>query len=398
MSENFKKKLRFHILGIPHTITGPEWSICPFTTKVWKFAKMMKKRGHHIIHYGHKDSNVDCDEHVTLITNKDFKTAYGDYNWKKHGLWYYQKNDDFCHRKFNSLALIEVKKRLENKDFVLCFWGRGHYGVGSQLMKDDRAIVVEPGVGYGLDQCFTHFKIFESYASMNQYIGMKKTYSPSWYNSVVPLTCDSSQFIIGKKEDYFLFLGRISTSKGLDITIKACNHLKIKLKIAGSPFEELGKLGVELGDNIEYVGLAGPEERKELMSKAKGFFCISTYAEPFGAAVVEAMLSGCPVITSDFGAFAETVVHGKTGYRIRNFDQLIWAIKNIDKINPIVCRKWAVNNYGMDKISLMFEEYFYSLKLNLAYKWKWWTIDNNRSNFNSLEKDFSMLNNIEINL
>ena len=73
MSEDLKKKLRFHILGIPHTITGPEWSICPFTTKVWKFAKMMKKRGHHIIHYGHEHSNVDCDEHVTLITNKDFK-------------------------------------------------------------------------------------------------------------------------------------------------------------------------------------------------------------------------------------------------------------------------------------------------------------------------------------
>ena len=77
-------------------------------------------------------------------------------------------------------------------------------------------------------------------------------------------------------------------------------------------------------------------------------------------------------------------------------DDIIRLEKN--KINPIVCRKWAVNNYGMDKISLMFEEYFYSLKLNLAYKWKWWTIDNNRSNFNSLEKDFSMLNNIEINL
>jgi len=163
------------------------------------------------------------------------------------------------------------------------------------------------------------------------------------------------------------------------------------LKVAGSPSDGLEKLGVEITDNIEYVGLAGVEERKELMSKAKGFFCISTYSEPFGAAVVEAMLSGCPVITSDWGGFTETVVHGKTGYRVRNFDQLLWAIKNVDKIDPQVCRKWAESNYGMEKISSMFEEYFYSLKLNLCYEWGWYTINPNRNNLDWLEKDYSML-------
>ena len=48
MSIQSQGKLRFHVLGIPHTITGPEWSVCPFTTKVWKFAKMMKEKGHFI--------------------------------------------------------------------------------------------------------------------------------------------------------------------------------------------------------------------------------------------------------------------------------------------------------------------------------------------------------------
>ena len=392
MSIQFRNKLRFHILGIPHTITGPEWSVCPFTTKVWKFAKMMKERGHYIVHYGHEDSNVACDEHVTLITNTDFKNAYGDYNWREKGLYYYQNNNDLCHIKFNRLAIPEIKKRLEMGDYVLCFWGKGHEEVGKTLHKDERAIVIEPGVGYSLDQTFAHFKIFESYASFHQFLG-KTNNDPSWYNAVVPLVSDINQFCVkSQRKEYFLHLGRIDKCKGLDIVVQACNYLNVKLKVAGTPIDGLEKLNVTLGDNIEYIGCVGIEERRELLSNAKAFMQLSTYAEPFGCAVVEAMLSGCPVITSDWGGFSETVLHGKTGYRVRNFDQLIWAMQNIDNIDGNICRLWAEKNYSDEKIAPMFEEYFYSLRLNLFGDNKWWTInnDNRRTELEWLSKDYSM--------
>ena len=135
--------MHFHILGVPHTVSHKDFVACAFTQKVVKFCEMMKARGHTIIHYGHEDSQVDCDEHVTVITNEVWKECYGHYDWRKTTFKY--NVDDVAYRTFISNASVEIGKRKQPNDFILPFWGNpmkpicdGHPDL----------ICVEPGIGY----------------------------------------------------------------------------------------------------------------------------------------------------------------------------------------------------------------------------------------------------------
>ena len=58
---------RLHILALPHTITLPKYSHCAFTSKVLRFAPMMRSRGYEVYHYGIETSQAGADKHIDLL-------------------------------------------------------------------------------------------------------------------------------------------------------------------------------------------------------------------------------------------------------------------------------------------------------------------------------------------
>lgn len=348
------QKYRFHIMGLPHTVTNEEYTGCAYTQKVLKFGKMMRARGHYIIHYGHEDSVLDCDEHVTVTTNKDLEIAYGNYDWRKS--FFKFDTGDHAYQTFYANTIREIAKRKQPKDFLLPFWGWGHKAVCDA---HNDLIVVEPGIGYAGGH-FAKWRIYESYAIRSAIGGAESvgTCKEDWYHVVIPNYFDPTEFEYSEeKDDYFLFLGRVYEGKGIHVAWQVCNEIGAKLIVAGQgSLEEAGYKTIP--GQIEHVGYANREKRKQLMSRAKGFFLPSMFNEPFGGAAVEAMFSGCPIITSDWGVFPETNLHGITGYRCRTFEQFCWSANNIHTIKPQNCRDWAMNNYSLDRVGNMYEEYF----------------------------------------
>ena len=59
------------------------------------------------------------------------------------------------------------------------------------------------------------------------------------------------------------------------------------------------------------------------------------------------MLCGTPAITSDFGAFTETIKPGLTGLRCRTREAFLKALDDVVEMSNAQVRRSTVNRYSM---------------------------------------------------
>ncbi len=83
----------------------------------------------------------------------------------------------------------------------------------------------------------------------------------------------------------------------------------------------------------------------------------------------------CPVITTDWGAFTETVVEGVTGFRCRSVEEFILATQNVKNLDRKAIRDRAVSLYSVDVIAKQYEKYFN--RLMTLWGDGWYTEGNN---------------------
>jgi glycosyltransferase involved in cell wall biosynthesis len=333
---------RFHVLGIPHTATNEDWLCCAYTQKVLKLCRMLHERGHSVIHYGNAASEVPCIN-VAVTEESDLGKPED-----------YLKYDigDRLHRLFITGAIASIERFKQPKDFLLCMWGAGHKAIADAHAD---LTIVEPGIGYAGGH-FAFFKVFESYAMLHAYKGLNAVANGntmSAYEVVIPNYFDPADFEYREnKGDYLLFLGRIDEGKGTHIAIEVAKRCGLRIVLAGP-----GKIEGPY-DKIEAVGIVGVEHRRELLAGARALIAPSTFLEPFCGVVTEAHFSGTPTITHDWGAQAENNLHGLTGYRCRTFEQFVWAVENIHRIEPAACHQWACGNFTLKRVAAMYEEYW----------------------------------------
>lgn len=341
--------MRFHVVSLPHTQTTYEYSACAFTEKVRKFCIMMKDLGHTVFLYAGDQNDAPCDELITCITEKERATAVGANHYTQASFNYFLPH----WKKFNANAIQGIRARAEQKDFICVIGGRAHQQIANAL---PHMVTVEFGIGYG--GTFSKYRVWESYAWMHTVYGAQQhNHNPNdvdgiFFDAVIPGYFEPELFTYSEeKDDYYLFIGRLVNRKGYSIAAETCKRLGKRLLLAGQVSDPLPDYG-------EYVGVIGPEKRNELMSRAKACFVPTTYIEPFGNVAVESMYCGTPVISTDWGAMTETVLHGKTGFRCRTLNEFIEAAKNVDKIDPYTCHVHARDNYSLEVIGKKYEDHF----------------------------------------
>lgn len=337
--------MRFHILGLSHTKTTPEYSVCAFTQKVRHLCRMLTDQGHTVYHYGVEGSDPQATEHVSVVDAATFARVHS-YDWRRDGFLIDPDND--AYRMFVSTSVEAIQRRAAPLDFLLCPFGTGHQPVAAALPD---LICVESGIGY--EHTFARFRVWESYAWMHFHYGKEgRAYNPPWYDAVIPNAIDPAEFEYSRqKEGYHVFLGRPTHLKGRQIAIDVCRDLHIPLFVAGQ-----GETTVPEG--VVHLGVLGPRQRAYFLSRAEALWAPTYYVEPFGTVAAEAQISGTPVITTDVGAFTETVAHGITGYRCRTYEHFLYAARHVRDIDPAACRKWAMEHFSLPRVAGMYAEYF----------------------------------------
>ena len=343
----------FHVVSLPHTQTTRAYVHCAYTEKVRKFCNMMKSLGHTVYLYASEENEAECDELITCITKAeqlqliDIKSPLDNQKAKFMADLNYWKL-------MNNRATTGIMDRAKTTDFVCLIAGQAQKSIADALPNN---MNVEFGIGYG--GVFANYRVFESYAWMHAVYGAETgglvhQADGKYYDCVIPNYFEPQDFEFGEtKEDYFLFMGRLIDRKGYQVAIEVCKRLGKRLLIAGQGTPP------EYG---EYVGVVGVAERSRLMSRAQALFVPTQYVGPFEGVSVEAMMCGTPIITSDWGCFAENNQHGKTGFRCRTIGEYTEAARQVHTLDYAKIRQYALMNFSVERVKFQYQDYFEQLE------------------------------------
>lgn len=318
------RKYRFHLLGLVHLPCSKQYMSCAFTQKNHKLARMLLSLGHEVFYYGAEGSDVPCTQFIQTHTLADIARDYGDGD-NRFEIGYDWTNTDFRHDfntkkkpstlKFYANAIAGINKLKKDDDFLLCTQGYYQKPIADALKL---YLTCEPGIGYR-GSCH-QFRAFESSYIQNFAYGSEHPYecsNGSYYDRVIPNYFDPEDIEFSdKKDDYYLFIGRMIKRKGIITADLACRHLGKKLIIVGqgAHVNEKGQLIPNTDPDFilepgtwEYQGFADVPKRKKLMARAIATFTPTEYLECFAGTHIESMLSGTPPITTNFGVFPGTI-------------------------------------------------------------------------------------------
>jgi len=370
-------KPRLHLVGIFHTQHTQEYSHCAFTGKALRFPKMLQKYGYHIIEYSNEGSSSTADEHVCILSKKEFEALYGS-----------RKSTDFHgndatigsagHTAFESRLIEQMRHRIEPQDIICHPFGHAHQRLMEEFPNNQH---VETGIGYPTLMP-SSFRIFESYAWMHYHQG-KENRNGRNYEWVVPNYYDLDDWDPSYEPGrYYAFLGRITSLKGMDTLRAMADYLKYPIVLHGQ-----GDPSEWAHPNIEYKGPLVGRARSNFLGGAKALLAPTVFTEPFCGMAVEAMLCGTPVISVDYGAMTETVQPGM-GFRCHTLQDWLEATDAVDDLDRKFIADTARAKYSLEACGAKYDKIF--RQLNDLYRKGWYEVSYfNYAEIETEEKPFA---------
>lgn len=158
---------------------------------------------------------------------------------------------------------------------------------------------------------------------------------------------DPSEYVFrAAKDDYDLFLGRLHSIKGYRWAMEGARRVGRRLVIAGGWRPSFRR-------SLRFVGSVDGPRKAELLAGAACLWMPALWDEPFGLTLVEAMMSGTPVLGTRRGALPEIVTE-EVGTLGDTLEELVHLRDAIGSRDPAACRAHATRWFSH---RVMAEEY-----------------------------------------
>jgi glycosyltransferase involved in cell wall biosynthesis len=185
--------------------------------------------------------------------------------------------------------------------------------------------------------------------------------------TVIPNSIDVRSWPLREqKDDYLLWVGRMTPEKGPHRAIAAARAAGKPLVLAGviqrgqQEFYDREVAPHIDGERVQFVGEVGGAAKRALFAGALALLMPIRWEEPFGMVMVEALACGTPVIAFREGAACELVIDGQTGFLVEDEAEMADAVGQVDTIDAQTCRAWVAGYCDVDSVACAYERVYRS--------------------------------------
>ena len=170
------------------------------------------------------------------------------------------------------------------------------------------------------------------------------------------------------------FIGRFAREKGPHAAIDAASLAGVPIRIAGEahpPDRDYACTQVEprlQAGHVTWLGCIGTEQKVPLLRDARALLAPIDWNEPFGLTLIEAMLSGCPVVAFGLGSIPELIEPGVTGFIATSLEDMARLIRPggpVDRLDRRLIRNVAVRRFNHRRMAADYED-LYTTRASLA--------------------------------
>ncbi len=156
------------------------------------------------------------------------------------------------------------------------------------------------------------------------------------------------------------FIGRLSRSKGPHLAIDVARAAGLRIQLGGEAHEpeDSGYFADDLEwrlacDHVTWYGPVDQSRKADILTCARALLFPISWEEPFGLVMIEAMLSGCPVVAFRRGSVPEIVEEGVTGFIVRDEEEMAAILRgpaHPARFDRARCRRRAIERFASDRM------------------------------------------------